>query len=339
MRSLKNLRNPRRTWLALVLGVGLVTAACAKHAPQNTLNPAGPVAHKIATLFTAVVWVAAVIFVLVEFGIVYLIWRYRHRDDRPEPVQVHGNTRLEFTWTLVPALILLGVAVPTIKTVFDLARNPKGALQVTVTAHQFWWQYDYPGLGVTTANEVHLPVGRDVSFTLKSVDVIHSFWIPRLGGKHDVEPGRVSVITLKADKAGVYLGQCAEFCGLSHANMRLRAFAQSPGDFDQWVAAQKAPPATPPTGTTAGDGYALFTVKGCSGCHTINGLSTGMVGPNLTHVYSRSAFAGDTFDMTPDNLAMWLHDPPGVKPGSKMPNLGLSSAEITNLVAYLQTLK
>jgi len=333
------LRKPRNIWIALVVGVGLVMTACAKHAPQSTLKPAGPVAKKIDNLYTGVFWVAVAFFILVEFGVVFLIWRYRQREGRPDPVQVHGNTRLEMTWTLVPALILLGVAIPTFKTIFDLARNPKTAMQVTVTGHQFWWQFDYPQLGITTANEPHIPVGREVSFTVKSDDVIHSFWIPPLSGKHDAEPGRQATITMKADKAGIYLGQCTEFCGLSHANMRLRAFADSQSDFDKWVAAQKAPPATPATGTPAGDGFALFSVKGCIGCHTVNGVSTGMVGPNLTHVFSRSAFAGDTFDMTPGNLAMWLHDPPGVKPGSKMPNLGLSPSEISNLVAYLQTLK
>ena len=330
---------PRRMWFALVVGVGLVTGACAKHAPQTTLKPEGPVGRKIDSLFHLTFWIAAGVFVLVEFGVVYLIWRYRHRDDRPEPVQVHGNTRLEITWTVLPAVLLLFVAVPTFRTIFQLAKTPKDPIQVTVTGHQFWWQYDYPDLGITTANEVHMPTGRNIEFTIKSDDVIHSFLIPRLSGKHDAEPGRVARISMKADNPGVYLGQCAEFCGLSHAIMRLRAFAQTPDDFDKWVAAQKAPPATPTPGTPAGDGYTLFSVKGCAGCHTVNGVSTGMVGPNLTHVYGRSAFAGDTFDMTPDNLRMWLHNPPGVKPGSRMPNLNLSSAEITNLIAYLQTLK
>jgi cytochrome c oxidase subunit 2 len=321
------------------VGVGLLTAACAQHAPQDTLKPEGPVARKIDGLFNLSFWLAVGVFVLVEFGIVYLIWRYRHRDDRPEPVQVHGNTRLEITWTVLPALLLLVVAVPTFRTIFELARTPKDPIRVTVTGHQFWWQYDYTDLGVTAANEVHLPTGRPVEFTLKSDDVIHSFWIPRLGGKHDVEPGRVARISLQADKPGVFLGQCVEFCGLSHANMRLRAFAQTPTDFDKWIAAQRTPAPSPAPGTAAADGLALFGVKGCSGCHTVEGVSTGKVGPNLTHVYSRSAFAGDTFDMTPDNLRMWLQNPPKVKPGSKMPNLGLSPDEITSLVAYLQTLK
>jgi cytochrome c oxidase subunit II len=335
----KPLQRSRNVLVTLVVGVGLLTAACAQHAPQDTLKPDGPAARKIDHLFTFTFWIATAFFVLVEFGVVYLVWRYRHRDDRPEPVQVHGNTRLELTWTLLPALILMAVAIPTFKTIFDLARKPKDPIRVTVIGHQFWWEYRYTDLGVVAANELHMPTGRPVYLTLQSADVIHSFWIPKLGGKHDVEPGRTSRITLQADKAGTYLGQCAEFCGLSHANMRLRGVAQAPGDFDAWVAAQHTAAAAAPAGTPAADGFTLFTVKGCSGCHTVEGVSTGQVGPNLTHVYSRQAFAGDTFDMTPDNLRMWLRDPPGVKPGSKMPNLGLSGTEITNLVAYLQTLK
>jgi cytochrome c oxidase subunit II len=335
----KPLQKSRSVLLTLVVGVGLLTAACAQHAPQDTLKPAGPVARKIDGLFTFTFWFAVAVFILVEFGVVYLIWRYRHRDDRPEPVQVHGNTRLELTWTILPAIALVIVAFPTFKTIFDLARKPKDPIRVTVIGHQFWWEYRYTDLGVVAANELHMPTGRPVYLTLESADVIHSFWIPKLGGKHDVEPGRVSRITLTADKPGTYLGQCAEFCGLSHANMRLRGIAQNPGDFDTWVAAQRTSAAGPPAGTPAADGLTLFNAKGCSGCHTVEGVSTGQVGPNLTHVYSRQAFAGDTFDMTPDNLRMWLRDPPGVKPGSKMPNLGLSAAETSSLVAYLQTLR
>ena len=339
MVSSRRPRRPKCVLTALVVGLGLLMAACAKHAPQTTLKPQGPAAHKINGLFDYTLIWAGVFFVLVEFGVVFLVIRYRHRDDKPEPVQVHGNTRLELTWTVVPALILLTVAVPTFKTIFDLARKPKDPVRVTVIGHQFWWEYQYPDLHVTAANEIHMPVGRPVYITLRSADVIHSFWIPALGGKHDVEPGRVSRITYEASHPGTYLGQCVEFCGLSHANMRLRAFAQTPADFDKWVTTQRTPAATPATGTQAADGLTLFGSKGCSGCHTVEGVSTGKVGPNLTHVYGRTAFAGDTFDMTPDNLRMWLHDPPGVKPGAKMPNLGLSSAEITNLVAYLETLK
>ena len=332
-------RTPKHLLLTLVVGLGLVMTACAKNAPQNTLSPEGPVAKKIDSLFTLTFWIAVGVFVIVEGGVVYLVWRYRHRDGRPEPKQVHGNTRLEITWTVLPALLLAFVAIPTFATIFELAKEPKNPIRVTVIGHQFWWEYHYEDLGVTAANELHMPTGRPVELTLKSADVIHSFWIPKLAGKHDVEPGRVSRIHMTASKPGTYLGQCAEFCGLSHANMRLRGIAQTPADFDAWVQAQKQQAAPAPPGTAAADGFVLFGAKGCGGCHTVAGVSEGQVGPNLTHVYSRQAFAGDTFDMTPANLQAWLLDPPGVKPGAKMPNLGLTPTEAANIVAYLQTLK
>jgi cytochrome c oxidase subunit 2 len=254
-------------------------------------------------------------------------------------VQIHGSTRLEVGWTLIPALILLAIAVPTIATIFKLARKPANALNVTVTAHQWWWQYDYPELGVRTINELHMPRGRPVELTLVGADVIHSFWIPKLGGKTDVVPGRQNHMNLVGEEVGTYLGQCTEYCGLSHANMRMRAIVQTPADFQAWVDAQRQPAAPAPADGPAAQGANLFTTKGCAGCHTVRGVSNGEVGPDLTHVYSRKSFAGSMFEMSPANLSTWLRDPPGVKPGSKMPNLNLSSEEVTNLVAYLQTLK
>lgn len=336
-------RSRSRRWVrttALVAPLTLL-AACAKNAPQDTLKPKGPVARQIDHLINPVFLVAAVIFVLVEFLAVYFVLKYRHRDDAPEPVQIHGNTRLELAWTLIPALILLGVAVPTIKTIFDLSRKPKNAVNVTVIGHQFWWEMRYDDYGIVTANELHIPVNKPVEITLKGdvTDVIHSFWIPPLGGKTDIIPGRTSHMHFEADAPGTYLGQCTEYCGLSHANMRARAIAHPTDEFDAWVKGQQLAAATPPAGTSAAEGEALFTAKGCAGCHTIQGVSTGMVGPNLTHLQSRSVFAGALFDMTPGNLRNWLHDPPGVKPGSKMPNLKLSADEINKLVDYLETLK
>jgi cytochrome c oxidase subunit 2 len=192
-------RKSKHVLLTLVVGLGLLMTACAQNAPQDTLDPQGPVARKIDSLFTLTFWIAAGVFVLVEFGVVYLVWRYRHRDDRPEPKQVHGNTKLEITWTVLPALLLAGVALPTFATIFQLAKEPKNPIRVTVVGHQFWWEYHYEDYGITTANELHMPTGRPVELTLKSVDVIHSFWIPSLGGKHDVEPGRIGRLHYSAD--------------------------------------------------------------------------------------------------------------------------------------------
>lgn len=332
------MRHRRRIVLG-VLALALLLTACARNAPQDTLDPKGPIARQIDNLITPVFAIAAVIFVLVQFLTIYTVIRYRARPNTPEPVQIHGNTRLELTWTVIPAVILLGVAVPTIRTIFDLNREPANAVHVTVIGHQFWWELRYDDYGFVTANELHIPVGRPVQLTLKGVDVIHSYWIPALAGKTDVIPNRTNRMQLQADAAGTYLGQCTEYCGLSHANMRAKAIAQPPAEFDQWVQAQKKPPAMASAGSPAATGSNLFVSKGCAGCHTIEGVSTGNVGPNLTHLQSRTTFAAVLFDMTAPNLAKWLKNPPAEKPGAQMPNLNLTPDEIDKLVAYLEILQ
>ena len=206
-------------------------------------------------------------------------------------------------WTLIPALILFAIAIPTITTIFDLAKKPANALQVTVIGHQFWWEYRYDDLGITTANELNIAAGQPVELTLESIDVIHSYWIPPLAGKTDVIPGRQNHMSFEADKPGTYLGQCTEFCGLSHANMRATAVAHTQADFDTWVARQKSAAVAPPEGSAAAEGLALFNGKGCAGCHTVEGVSQGKVGPNLTHLQSRATFAGSIFALNEDNLA------------------------------------
>jgi cytochrome c oxidase subunit 2 len=332
-------RHAKARTLALATLPLLLLAACADNAPQDFLEPEGPIARQIDGLQKPVFWVAGVVFVLVQGLAIYFVIKYRHREDSPEPVQIHGNTRLEVAWTLIPALILLVISVPTIRTIFDLADPPDNPIEVTVTARQFWWEYNYEDLGVVTANELHMPVGRDVELTLLSEDVIHSFWVPKLVGKTDVIPGRENRMKIIADQPGTYQGQCTEFCGASHANMRLLAVAQPPEEFDEWVRNQRALPTEPPAESPAAQGKELFTSKGCGGCHTVEGYSRGELGPNLTHLMSRQTFAGATFDLTSDNLRAWLRDPPGEKPGSKMPNLGLSGDDITRLIAYLETLQ
>ncbi|MGH9223987.1 MAG: cytochrome c oxidase subunit II [Acidimicrobiales bacterium] len=330
----------RRTYLA-VIPLLVLLAACAENAPLDTLEPKGPVARQIDNLIDPVFWVAGVVFVLVQGLAIYAVIKFRHRDDAPEPVQIHGNTRLELAWTLAPALVLLIIAVPTIRAIFDLNDAPDDSIRVTVIGHQFWWEYRYEDYGIVTANDLYMPTGRSVAITLDGdeLDVIHSFWVPALGGKQDIIPGRTNKMHFEADEPGIYLGQCTEYCGLSHANMRNRAIAVPPAEFDAWVANQKLPAREPAQGTEAHEGFLLFTAKGCAGCHTIEGLSTGNVAPNLTHFASRGTFAGSLFDNTPGNLRRWLKDPPGEKPGSKMPNLGLTDDEIAKLIAYMETLQ
>jgi len=342
---------------AVLAAAAFALSACARaNLPQNTLAPQGPQAEKIDRLFQPVFWIAVAVFVLVEGGLVYLLVHYRHRPGRGVPAQVHGNKRLEVTWTVIPAVLLAAIAVPTIATIFDLARVPKNALQITVTGHQWWWEARYapqPGKGVATevvtANEIHIPTGTAVYVTLESNDVIHSFWVPRLAGKQDLEPGRITHLTLEAPNAGTYYGQCAEFCGISHANMRLRVIAQSPADFQAWAQHQAQPAAQPPA-----DVLAIMDRVGCAGCHTIAGVKgaagvpyLGIVGPNLTHFADRTTFAGAIVDRTDANLADWLRDPQHVKPGNDM-NIGpngqpgrsvLTEDEITALVQYLDGLK
>jgi cytochrome c oxidase subunit 2 len=367
------LRRLSRTLLGVVALIALVVlaAACAPNATQDTLKPAGPYAEKIDNLFRPVFWIATAVFVVVEGLLVYLAVRYRHRKGRREiPPQVHGNQRLELAWTIVPAILLVGVAIPTVSGIYDLAARPPGrVLEVNVIGHQWWWEFDYPGLGVNTANVLHIPVGEPVYLSLcaagtgyKGVtapngcqeagsygnvgdDVIHSFWVPRLGGKQDVIPGRTNHLVLQADRPGTYTGQCAEFCGLSHAYMRLEVVAQTQADFDAWVRRQQADAVTPPQGSLAATGLNEFLNGECIGCHAIQGPKvndqplTQPGGPNLTHLMSRDCFAGCIFATNRANLERWMRDPPGVKPGSWMPDYGLSDQQVRALVAYLMTLK
>lgn len=330
----------RRRWSTLA-GAGLLLAltACAENAPQDTMEPAGPVSRTILRLSEPVFLIAGIFLVLVPALVIYCVVRFRDKPGRPEPEQIHGNTKLEVGWTLIPALILFAIAIPTIKTIFDLSNTPDDALKVTVVGHQFWWEYRYDDLGITTANELNIPAGVPVELALESVDVIHSYWIPPLGGKTDVIPGRTNYMHFEADRPGTYLGQCTEFCGLSHANMRAQAVAHTQTDFDTWVNRQRAAAPTPPEGSPAAEGLTLFSAKGCAGCHTVAGVSQGKIGPDLTHLQSRETFAGSMFALDEENLRIWLEDPPAVKPGSLMPDLGLTEDEITQLIAYLETLQ
>jgi cytochrome c oxidase subunit 2 len=351
-----------RLRVAAIPAVFVFLASCASKAPQDTLDPDGPIARKENNLFLFVFVIAAIVFVLVQGLIIATVIRHRHRPGRPDPVQVHGNTKLEFGWTAIPALLLVGVAFPTVFTIFDVAKEPKkNVLPVEVYGHLWWWEYRYPTLGnLTTANELHIPTNTDIRLSLHSIEpglpaakgedfatgVIHSFWVPKLAGKQDVVPGRVNKLTIRADKEAEYYGQCAEYCNLSHANMRLRVVSMAQANFDKWVAEQRAPIQQPTSGDAAA-GFALFKGKGtCIACHTMQGVegAVARVGPNLSHLMSRKTFAGATFDISPDNLRDWIRDPSAMKPmrpekGTGMPKLPLSETEINQLVAFLETLK
>ncbi len=375
-----------RTLLGLS-ALAVLVAACAPNATQSALEPAGPYAQKAHDLFVPVFWVAAAIFFLVEGLLVVFAIRYRHRKGRERiPAQVHGNTRLEIAWTILPTLILAGVAVPTVATIWDLAAEPEGdVLEVNVLGHQWWWEFDYPEYQILTNNELHIPIDRPVYLTLCAAgtgygeeipsdpgdpapstcqpgppeglppanigaSVLHSFWVPALAGATDVVPNQTNRMTIQADEPGVYPGQCKEFCGFAHGEMKFVVVAHAPADFEAWVAGQQAPPPPPEPGSDAAAGFEVFTSRlpkgSCTDCHAIEGLEDpdgdpilANGGPNLTHFASRDCFAGCSLETTDENLRRWLEDPSAVRFGSWMPDYDLTSEQIDQLIAFLNTLE
>jgi cytochrome c oxidase subunit 2 len=318
---------------AVVLALSsLLLAACsAEDNGQNSLDPEGPAARTIDNLLTPVFWISVAVGVLVLTAVVVFAFRFRYRSGRNEnPKQIHGSTPLEIGWTIVPALILAVVAVPTVITIFDLAEEPSGeVLNVTAVGKQWWWEFKYPRQDVVTANELVIPAGRPVKVDLTACDeslpdecnVIHSFWVPELAGKRDVIPGRTNFTTIEADKPGTYLGQCAEYCGISHANMRFRVIAVDPSEFDQWIGEQQSGPAVPfQVGTgadqrPAGPAQELIATKyQCTNCHTLSDSKVSSYGPNLTHLASRTTFASGYYELTPDRLTEWVYNAPGLIP-------------------------
>jgi cytochrome c oxidase subunit 2 len=235
-------------WFALVLV--LIGTACSRDFPQTTLAPKGDLARIEDDIFYTTVKWATLVFVLVEGALVYAIFRFRGKPGDAEPDQIHGNTVVEIVWTVIPALILAVIAVPTVKAIFKENETPKGSdvLTVEVIGHQWWWEFRYPSLNLTTANELHVPVGRTVSLKMGAYDVIHSFWLPQFAGKRDVFPNRETRLWFTAEEPGEYTGQCAEFCGVQHGRMAFRVVAQDAAAFTAWSDHMKtlgAPPAAP----------------------------------------------------------------------------------------------
>jgi cytochrome c oxidase subunit II len=311
--------------------------------PASTFAPRSDLAHWVQVVYFEVIGWDTLILLLVS-GLIFLcLTRYSTRasEDQPKPPPPHPESLgLEVAWTAGPALILLFIAVPSLRIVFRSQTDnpPSDALIVKVTAHQWWWQFDYPSMGIHTANEAHLPIGRPVRFLLYSDDVIHSFWVPGEGGKRDVVPGHVNELTFTPQATGNYIGECAEFCGLSHANMRFEIVVQNHVAFDDWRANQAGGPRIPSAGL-ARQGEQVYMTSACTTCHAISGYSSGYIGPNLTHFGSRTTFAGDTLTNTPENVSAWITNPEALKPGAQMPPLGLRGSELNELVAYLESLK
>jgi cytochrome c oxidase subunit 2 len=332
------------TRLGLLAAVLFLTGACSAvgwdwNTPMTTVIPKSDFGRVTHDIFMLISWWTLGIFIAVEGALLYACWRFRERPGAPIPKQVHGHTVLEISWTIAFAVILLIIAIPTIRVIFKTQEAPAAtALRVDVYGKQWWWEFHYPQQKITTANELHLPKGQAVAFFLNAPDVIHSFWIPQLGGKRDVVPHRVNQLVLTPNRPGEYPGQCAEYCGMSHANMRFRVFVHEPADFEKWVKAQQAPPVES-ADPVAQQGRTLFTQSTCVGCHTIAGVSAGHIGPDLTHFASRKTFAGSLMATTPENLIRWIENPEHMKPGALMPNLGFKGEESKALAAYLLSLK
>ena len=298
-------------------GISVVAASCATNAPQDTWQPKGPNSKLIDDLQQPVFAVAGIIGLIVAVAVIYTMIKYRDRGQ-PIPEQTHGKPALEITLTIIPALILAVVSVFTFGAIFKLAKTEDTEMIINVTGQQWWWEYDYPvqnEFGITqpiiSSGQLVMPVGTKVLLRETSRDVIHSYWIPALNGKRDAVPGRIHTLRLEADKPGIYAGQCTEFCGLSHANMRMEAVALSKEDFAKWVANQQAPYVAPAKDTLAKQGEEVF-LNQCVRCHQVNGLTRADgtpaiaapdenvwsgAAPNLSHLMSRNTFAGAMFDL------------------------------------------
>lgn len=328
----------QKTFLSFFL-LGLIAAffvGCSSESPSS-LYPASGNATTISNLFYFIFWIAVAVFVIVESLLLYSVIRFRRKNEDEMPKQVHGNTKLEIAWTLAPAIVLAVVFVLTYQTLNNLASVPKDSLPVHITAHQWWWEIEYPSLGVITANEIHLPAMQPASFTVESKDVIHSFWVPELGGKIDVIPGKKNVTWFDPIQIGTFHGQCAEFCGAEHALMRFNVVVESQEQFSTWVAVQKAKAAPSDTLT---QGMAAFNQLGCIACHSIDGTpAQGKVGPNLTHLGSRTTIAAGSLDMNEVNLRAWITNPQAIKPGVSMPTLAMTPEQVNALLAMLESLK
>lgn len=358
----------------------LLLAACTGDGskyPQSTLHPKGDFAVMVDDLFDMTVYLATFVFVVVEAALLWAIVKFRGKPDDPEPKQVHGSTVVEIIWTVVPALVLAVVAVPTVRAIFDTAKVPDSSpdgskpLQIEVIGHQWWWEFRYPEYGIATAGDLHVPKGRTVDLRMKTADVLHAFWVPQFSGKRDVFPNRETRLWFTANATGAFPGACTEFCGTQHGRMDFYTVVSEPADFDAWVATRRADslldisglapkavaaapaPAADGKAPTAADsaairapvvdavelaGRAAFKSGGCIACHTLNSTFLFTSGPNLSGIGARTMIAAGWLENTDENLRKWLSNPDSVKRGVKMElPRPLTSAELDALVAYLRT--
>ena len=313
---------------------------------ENIFAPESTPAKKIFDLSLLVLSITGIIFVVVFTLLVYAITKFRHNAENAnrEPSQVYGSTQIELAWTIIPILIvcvLFMASARTIHTVQD-AVMPPNAVQITAVGHQYWWEFRYPKLGIVTANELHIPVSDPANPTptflnLLSADTDHSFWIPQLAGKTDLIPNHPNKMWLDPHRTGIFLGQCAQYCGTQHAKMLLRVSVDSPEDFAAWVRSQQQPAVQD---AKVAAGKRVFETTACINCHAINGtVAKGQFGPDLTHLMSRATIASGAAPNTQEKLRLWVVNPDAIKPGSLMPAMKLSDEDVNSLVAYMETLR
>lgn len=338
----------RKSALAVLLFASCVGLAFAE-GPQRTPSifaPASTPAGQIQSLSWFVLEITGTIFVVVGGLLAYVVIRFRARDtdDNREPAQIYGSNQVELAWTVIPVLIVVVLFLTTARVIFAIqdAPKPKAALDVTVVGHQFWWEYRYPDLGIVAANELHVPLSstqdpKPTYLQLLSADVDHSYWVPQLSGKVDLIPNHPNELWIDPLHPGVYLGQCAQFCGVQHANMLLRVYVDTPDQFAAWVKNQQQPGVQDPA---VAAGRRVFETQACMNCHAVRGTAaTGRFGPDLTHLMSRDTIASGAIPNTSDNLRQWIKNPDSLKPGSLMPAMQLSDTQLDQITAYLETLK
>jgi cytochrome c oxidase subunit II len=339
-------------WLRMLAGVfSLAVAGFGEPAnpflsPTNIFAPASTPAQSIFELSRFVLLVTAAIFIVVVVLLTYAVVKFRKTrlNERREPAQVYGSTQLELAWTVIPILIVVVLFLAAARVIASIqnAAHPSNALEVTVIGHQYWWEYRYPALKVVTANELHVPVSDPAHptptfLTLLSADTDHSFWVPRLAGKTDLIPNHPNSMWIDPHETGLYLGQCAQYCGTQHAMMLLRVYVDSREDFDRWIQRQSQPAHI---GNTVSEGQRIFETTACVNCHTIVGTAAhGTFGPDLTHLMSRQTIASGAAKNTIGSLIAWIYKPDVFKPGCKMPSMGLSVQQSALVAAYLATLR
>jgi len=311
----------------------------------NIFAPASTPAKSIADLSVFVLVITGIIFVVVFVLLIYSVVRFRARpmDAGREPAQVYGSMQIELAWTIIPILIVVVLFLATARVIHAIqdASEPAGAIDVIAIGHQYWWEFRYPKLGIVTANELHIPVS-DASHTtptflqLLSADTDHSFWVPELAGKTDLIPNHPNRMWMDPQRTGIFFGQCAQYCGTQHAKMLLRVSVDRADDFTAWVRAQQKP-AVEDAGAIAG--RRVFERNACMNCHQVGGTpADGRFGPDLTHLMSRATIAAGAAENTHDNLRLWIQNPSAIKPGSLMPAMKLSDADLDAVVSYMETL-